>query len=227
MCTLGSLRRFDLQLSRLGSDYGGYWIPPKLLSDFDTVGFISVGLGRDISLDISLLEAGLVGVGIDPIEEYVAAAHSEVQHRGLQDKYNLVCRALTPHGSDLVLYPPLKGDSWRNTPNSDAKNKLVGKRFPGVSLPQIIQDFDPRIEQVIVKMDIEGIELEIIESASLINAKIKYLLIEFDVLSQIPIRSLIKRLNVIHRTRKSINVLKKESFYLVKIEEFNFAFIRL
>lgn len=227
MCTLGSLRRLDLQLSRLGSDYGGYWIPPKLLSDFTTVGFISVGLGRDISLDISLLEAGLIGVGIDPIEEYVAAAASEVQHRGLQDKYELVCRALTPLGSDLVLYPPLKGDSWRNTPNSGSQNKLVGKRFPGVSLSQIIQDFDPKIEQVIVKMDIEGIELEIIESGSLLNSKIVFLLIEFDVLSQIPIRRLIQRVNVIHRTRKSIHALKKESFHLVKIEEFNLAFIRL
>lgn len=211
---------------RLGSEYGGYWIPPRLLKNFNSVGFISVGLGRDISLDISLLETGLIGVGIDPIEEYVAAAQSEVQHKRLQDKYKLVCGALTPTGSDLVLFPPLKGDSWRNTPVSCSDQNLVGKCFPGVSLQQIIQDFDSKINQVIVKMDIEGIELEIIESGALVNSKIKYLLIEFDVLSQIPVRSFIQRAKVIHRTRKSILALRKESFLLLKIEAFNFAFIR-
>jgi len=225
--TIGFLKKADIELVRLGSEYGGYWIPSNLLSNPKFGGFISVGLGRDISFDISLLEFGLTGIGIDPIEEYISEAELKIQKQGLDQNYLAICKALSPIGNDLVLFPPKNGDSWRSSPSLGAENVLSSRRFAGISLSHSMEFFENEIQTVIVKMDIEGIELEIIDSDSMSNPKIACLLVEFDVLSQISFLDLIGRIRTISRTRKSLSKLRYQSYQLTKIEHFNFTFVRL
>lgn len=221
------MKKTDYELVRLGSAYGGYWVPVGLLANPSSAGFISAGLGRDISLDLALLECGLPGIGIDPIQDYISDAFLSVSIAGLSDKYELICGALTPRGEDLLLFPPEKGDSWRNTPSTKSQESMPGSTFPGVDLPKVITHFGTETQNIVIKMDIEGVELEIINSVSSLDERVKYFIIEFDALSQIPFRKVSKRIGAVLQARKSIKHLKSQSFDLIRIEEFNFAFIRI
>ena len=59
-------------LIRLGSNYGGWWIPKSILEDNSKSRvLISAGLGFDVTFDKALLDAGFEVIGLDPLEESV------------------------------------------------------------------------------------------------------------------------------------------------------------
>lgn len=188
--------------------------------------FISIGLGRDISFDSELLSLAIPGVGVDPIEEYVLKAKKELYVYANDERYVLICKATTPDGKSLTLYPPDHGDSWRNTPNANGLNMSRSRTFPGVRIDELLNLKGDSSNQFLIKMDIEGLEVEIIENGCLNDSRINYLLIEFDYLSQVPIMNFTTRVRAVLRVRNALIVLKKNSYLLIHREGFNFAFIR-
>lgn len=226
LALLGFRHLTSTTLTRVGSPYGGYWIPDPVKSSLQFDAFISIGLGRDISFDAALLNFGMFGIGVDPIREYLESAVSITRELDLIKDYSLVSKAITQSGEDLVLYPPSTGDSWKTASNAIDANSSHGTKFPGVSLGQLMSELPERCTSVIIKLDIEGTELEILRDQAISDSRINYLLIEFDCLSLIPAKRLLLRLRRIIEARKAISKLYRKSFKIVKIEEFNLAFAR-
>ena len=77
---LGEYRILDFpKLVRLGTAYGGWWIPESYLEDQNrkrTV--ISIGIGHDVSFDKELLESGFQCIALDPISECIEFARTEL-----------------------------------------------------------------------------------------------------------------------------------------------------
>ena len=226
LALLGFRQLTSTALIRVGSPYGGYWIPDPVKSSLHLDAFISIGLGRDISFDVAMLNFGMFGIGVDPIQEYIESAANITRDLDLIKNYSLFSKAITESGGNLVLYPPSTGDSWKTASNASDINSSHGTTFPGMSLSQLMSDLPERCTSVIIKLDIEGIELEILRDQAISDSRINYLLIEFDCLSLIPAKRLFVRLRRIIEARKAISKLYGKSFELVKIEEFNLAFTR-
>jgi hypothetical protein len=62
---LGNFKREDFKLLRLGTEYGGWWIPLSALEDDRSKVLVSVGLGYDVSFDSELIERGFRVIGLD------------------------------------------------------------------------------------------------------------------------------------------------------------------
>jgi hypothetical protein len=65
---------------RLGSDYGGWWIPKDVLDDKSKNRLmISVGLGFDVTFDQALLDSGFEVIGLDPLKDSINYANHELR----------------------------------------------------------------------------------------------------------------------------------------------------
>lgn len=56
---------------RLGTLYGGWWVPSNVLQQGKDWLFISCGLGHDVSFDLELLNRGFHVIGIESEKEFV------------------------------------------------------------------------------------------------------------------------------------------------------------
>ena len=59
----------SVSLVRLGSAYGGWWVPVETEKGFRAKALVSAGLGFDTSFDELMLERGWSVLGIDPVSE--------------------------------------------------------------------------------------------------------------------------------------------------------------
>ena len=66
-------------LTRLGTPYGGWWIPRHVIDNKVSSRFaLSIGIGYDVSFDKEILENGFHVLALDPIAECVAFASKEL-----------------------------------------------------------------------------------------------------------------------------------------------------
>ena len=216
-------KRRTLPLVRLGTDYGGWWIPDQILSDSSkTRVLISAGLGFDVSFDEALLQAGFEVIGLDPLEESVNYASESLKNYRNFTCINLGLWSIT--GSQNF-FPPKNRlhDAWSAT-NVQNANISSSRRFDVISLQKIFEIF-PQLNEAdyrAIKMDIEGAETELIPSIVRFEGKFNFLAIEMDFLSLIPFVSLLKRIKMAMLARNLLNQLDQRGYHLVKNENFNF-----
>ena len=117
------------RLKRIGSSYGGWWIPLDYIDTNQTNQVaISVGIGHDVSFDKILLESGFLVIALDPLEECVEYARSELAH-GFKNLH-IEQLGLAVRTGVQVLYPPKNSshDAWSAT-NSQNVDEALGRQF--------------------------------------------------------------------------------------------------
>ena len=221
------LRRTSAELVRIGSFYGGWWVPKKVLSNqaFSRT-LISVGLGHDVSLDRALLENGFNVIGLDPLIECVEKASEELNHF---QNFKVLHAGLWTHDGVEEFYAPRAevSDAWSlsNIQGTSTQNKKI---FPVISFKTLKKSL-PSISNsdfTFLKMDIEGAELPLLKTLKSEIQEIDYLGVELDFLSLIPLISIKKRCTSISQAIKLLKALEKSGLTLIHTEKFNFFWTR-
>lgn len=213
-------------LVRLGTYYGGWWVPRKILNETSRNRVsLSIGIGHDVSFDKELLKCGFKIIALDPVAECVNFARKEL--KGDSSVY-LENRGLSTYSGQERFFAPKseEHDSWSST-NSQQTNHEKSVVFEVISLSDLIAKYDSQIVNAwtILKMDIEGAESKIIPSLCNLEYSFNYVAIEMDFLSLIPFLHFKSRINRIIEARKLLKKMNFRGYKLIKNENFNYFWI--
>jgi FkbM family methyltransferase len=160
------------QITHLGSDYGGWWVPADLIDESWIC--YSAGAGADVSFDSELVERfGATVRGFDPFHLFGTRAIEAV---GDAERYSFHVVALAAEDGPLEVYGRqdlVKGSvSAVNLYGVDSEHVVSGR-----SLPSLMRELgDQRID--LLKLDIEGSEYEVLEPLDLPSLGIRVLCVE-------------------------------------------------
>ncbi len=216
----------SLDLVRLGSSYGGWWIPRSILEDNSKNRvLISAGLGFDVTFDKALLEAGFEVIGMDPLEDSVIYADGILQE---YSRFTAVNMGLWTKTGIEKFFPPKNPshDSWSTT-NIQNSPINIFKEYSVTNIQDLIIKY-PQIQNaefVFLKMDIEGSEVCVLQDFKSFSREIDFLATEFDFLSLIPFRSIKKRIELAKIARQILRIIHSEGFQLIKTENYNLFWV--
>ena len=195
----------NLDLRRLGTDYGGWWIPLRLIHPNSII--YSVGIGEDASFDVSLIEAsGCVVHAFDPTPRAI--------------------KFLERLGNDAIVLHPY--GIWNTTgtipmffpKNTEHVSLSVVDRFQtGVSLDIPVQTLQQTLTECghdhidLLKMDIEGAEVEVIQDLISLPSLPRVLAVEME------------RVESPLKTLKRIHYLKSIGYTPIAVERNNLTFL--
>jgi hypothetical protein len=222
-------KKQTIELVRLGSSYGGWWIPRSFVcrEDFSSSAVISVGLGFDVTFDRELLELGLTVIGLDPLP--ASCEFSEKQLSDFSKSYIEHSGLGTKTGFQDFFPPKVEThDSWSLTNVQETNMQLV-KSMPTITISDLLSKYQSLLPRngLGIKMDIEGGEILAIPDLMSVSNRFDFIAIEMDFLSLIPFIALRRRLNAILVCRKIIRDFNQHGFTLCKTELFNFLWVRL
>ena len=145
---LGFKKNSKVKMKRYGTNYGGYWLPDVFACQQGTL--ISVGLGRDISFDLELLNLGYEVIGSDPDTRFSSEILSKTS------------------GRDFKLFEKMLVAYANNESQTDLGSLCAqsSKKSP-----------------LLLKCDIEGTELEVIDTLPQLEFNFNWLAFELDYLS--------------------------------------------
>ncbi len=228
---------------RLGTEYGGWWFYDSPTLHRGIV--VSAGAGEDISFDVALAKKYDSRVHIiDPTPRAIRHVES-VQSRvgkpaqtafvpgGKQppDAYameNIKFSQLTLHpfalwnaDEQVEFFPPENANfvsytvgNWRNCSNTASVITVEGRRLRTLLPQEELNSIE------ILKLDIEGSEIEVIEDVLLTGVKPKQLLVEFDQLAE-------PSTAAVRRAQNAFAIMKKLGYRLAHRERLNYSFILL
>ena len=160
-------------LVKLGSDYGGYSVD---LSAIDSSAIVySLGIGQDISFDLSLIERFGVNVeAFDPtpkVQKWIAS-------QSLPPEFHFHPEGIARHDGEEAFYLPPREDwvSHSIIPARQYGNQSV--RLPVLRLSTAMKRLG-HTHIDILKMDIEGAEYAVIEDIVSSEIPVNQLLVEF------------------------------------------------
>lgn len=215
----------NFHLTRLGSYYGGWWLPTEQLGNTHAKRLvISAGLGHDTTFDRSVLGYGFYLIGLDPLPECVELARRENPFPNARF-LNIGLGAVT---GDAVFYSPKNKshDSWSlsNVQRTSITNSRV---FSTISIKDLLQQnpFSDDFEFVMLKMDIEGGELDLLLNCNEIQV-FDFVAVEMDCLSLIPFKSMKRRIHTLLKVRLLLLNLRKSGFEFIHQENFNFFWVK-
>jgi FkbM family methyltransferase len=161
------------QLERFGTEYGGYFLDASSIHSGSIV--YSLGVGEDISFDLSLIERFAVDVqAFDPIprvKKWLAA-------QNLPRQFHFHDTGIAAHDGEEVFYVPPR-EEWVS--HSLIRARQYGResvRFPVMRLASAMRlQGNHRID--VLKMDIEGAEYAVIEEIVRERISVGQILVEF------------------------------------------------
>ena len=221
------LKNVSLDLTRLGTDYGGWFIPENILHAIDKKRvLVSGGLGHDVSFDKILLENGFEIIGLDPLSECCDFARKEL---GDSKSVFIIEKGLWTNSGNIDFFPPKNKthDSWSIT-NSQSALPQEAITFKVISLTDLIKEY-PSIgnsDFSMLKLDIEGAESEIMKKLFTSDYKFDFVGIEMDFLSLIPFLAIKRRLRAIINARQNMKIFQSAGYIFVLKENFNFFWIK-
>lgn len=127
---------------------------------------------------------------------------SYVLKRGMKARISFINKALWINDEDLVLLKPKNSAhvSYFHSSLQASNTELLGKKFSAISIDsinRIIQTYENQVPRVIIKMDIEGCELPILDNKVQGLSDFRQILVEFDFLRSGPsIRNLLAYLRI-------------------------------
>ena len=221
------LKNVSLDLTRLGTNYGGWFIPENILHAIDKKRvLVSGGLGHDVSFDKILLEKGFEIIGLDPLSECCDFARKEL---GDSKSVSIIEKGLWTNSGNIDFFPPKNKthDSWSIT-NTQSALPQEATTFKVISLTDLIREY-PSIgnsDFSMLKLDIEGAESEIMKKLFTSDYKFDFVGIEMDFLSLIPFLAIKRRLRAIINARQNMKIFQSAGYIFVLKENFNFFWIK-
>ena len=216
----------NVTMVRLGTVYGGWWIPKTLIEKNDDKRVaISVGIGHDVSFDKELLSSGFTVIALDPLEHCVSFAREELKEFAKIHIENLGLASFS--GEERFFAPKNEShDSWSST-NSQITEHDRSILFQVISLSDLLTKYETQTINAtsILKMDIEGAESRIIPSLCALKFSFDYVAIEMDFLSLIPFVQLQKRVRNIREARFLLKRMRIRGYHLILRENFNYFWV--
>lgn len=165
----------------LGSEYGGWWVNPDLLSR-DAVVF-GVGVGTDVTFDLALIERfGCTVHAFDPTPKSIAW----VKANSFPPRFQFHPVGLSDADGELLFTLPGAHPTWASyaaTPADSVEAKTASDRVtcPVRRLDTLLRDLRlPAID--LLKMDIEGAEYAVVKDILAGPHRPRQLLIEYHYL---------------------------------------------
>jgi FkbM family methyltransferase len=239
------VQKFDGELTRLGSKYGGKTVAASMLNSESIV--ISAGAGQDISFELELetkikckiyildptpssvihYEQILIRGRKNRTRDYSVGSKQEID--SYETKHttfsNLlyIKKAIWNSQTKLNFYPPVNDHRDGSYSLSSIQNNYrKNKKFivvTSTTLPILMSEY--RIQQVdLLKLDIEGAALEVLSESFLKNVYPLQIHVEFDEMHFPGPKSFI-------RTKRLRNLLHSNNYYCVHRENCDFLYIRL
>ena len=216
----------NVTMVRLGTIYGGWWIPKTLIEKNDDKRVaISVGIGHDVSFDKELLISGFTVIALDPLEHCVSFAREELKEFAKIHIENLGLASFS--GEERFFAPKHEShDSWSST-NSQITEHGRSSVFQVISLSDLLTKYETQTINAtsILKMDIEGAESRIIPSLCNLKFSFDYVAIEMDFLSLIPFVQIRKRLRHMREARFLLATMQLRGYVLIMRENFNYFWV--
>jgi FkbM family methyltransferase len=211
----------DTNYSRFGTIYGGWWIPTSLIDDTKARRLlISAGLGFDVSFDYALAQEGFELVLLDPLPESVEYAKFALKNFELVTFIN---KGISSKTGQEIFYPPmnLNHDSWSLVRLQDG-DETRERIFPTIGIENLLVEFSSESAFTVLKMDIEGGEIQVLEALLTMNKNVDFLAVEMDFLSLIPFFSIVQRVKAIIYAKKLLANLSAKKYEFVGLDNFNF-----
>jgi len=161
------------ELERIGSDYGGYFLDPSKVSP-DAVVY-SLGIGEDISFDLSLINRlGVKVHAFDPTPKVKTWLTSQV----LPDQFCFHDVGIAHFDGEALFYTPLRQDYVSHSIIQARQYSRQSIRAPVIRLGTAMRQLGhTRID--ILKMDIEGAEYAVLEDVARERIPVGQILVEF------------------------------------------------
>lgn len=199
-------------LERLGSDYGGWYVPVRDLGPESVV--YSAGIGQDISFDIALMDrCGCKVYGYDPTPTSVEFVARQFSEKSLSPAFIFKPLGLWDAETQLQFFAP-KTRGWVGS--YSALNLQGTTERESISVPVkrlstlMRENGHTRID--LLKMDIEGAEYRVINEIIDNKIPVRWLCIEFD--QPVPFWT----------TNRALQSLKTSGYQLCKVDRWNFLF---
>jgi FkbM family methyltransferase len=212
-----------LSLIRLGTTYGGWFVPRKVVKANQNSVVVSAGLGHDTSFDLEMIKNGWYLIGLDPLLECCDLATRDLARHGNFEILNFGLASWS--GNQIFYAPKVSGHDSYSAINVQQVSNPVSVSFPVISLEDLFKRNTKLrgAEFKILKMDIEGAELDILKTSMDYVNHFDFLAVEMDFLSLTPFLSIFTRLKRIQAARKILAELEGDSLWrLVRTENFNF-----
>lgn len=194
------------ELVRLGTTYGGWWVPASVLRP-GAVAYCA-GAGEDISFDTALHDRGFRVVTIDPTPRAVAHVTKVAP---TSERFVFVPVGLWDEPSEMRFYLP-RDPSTDNYSIVNLQRSSDYVTAKVTTLRALMDDLDDT-NLDILKLDIEGSEHRVIKSFLDSGIRPRVVCTEFD--QPVRMRTLLQ----------SIKSLKLSGYQLVKIDVWNYTFI--
>lgn len=220
--SVGFTRKSTHDLIRVGTSYGGWYIPDSYLDSKCKKTLLSLGVGFDISFDKALVAAGFNVILVDPLPDCISFAQNELSlfPNSYFEKF-----AVSNFNGSEIFFPPKNSyhDAWSST-NIQSTSLDLAQTFSVVTLDSLVDKYRSVISTglLYLKMDIEGAEVKVIPQICNSAQKFEFLGIELDFLSLIPFLKLKKRIVSIFLARKFLSNLDSAGYKLVYTDNFNF-----
>jgi FkbM family methyltransferase len=159
-------------LMLLGTDYGGWVVPPELVNGTWTCW--CVGAGSDVTFDMRLLALGANVRSFDPFELF---KRPSVEQANGSDRYSFHVCAIAPDDGPVTMY----GRQDEEVGAVSGVNLYgVDTAFerPGRSIPSLKDELgDDRID--LLKLDVEGMEYDVLDALDPADLGVSVLCVEF------------------------------------------------
>jgi len=195
------------ELCRLGTPYGGWWVPSDLLQP-GNVAYCG-GVGEDASFDLELADRGVLVWAFDPTPKAIAYAAT------LRDRSNFHFEPVGWFDAPDVLrfYVPLDpSHASYSAANLQGSSEYVEAQVDTVA--NCARRLGHQHVHV-VKMDIEGLAHEVVASILKEGPTVDCLCVEFDQPSS----------NT--RLVGTVRLLRRHGYRVAKIEGWNYTFLRV
>ena len=235
-------RPVQVPLTRRGTDYGGWWFIPT--DDLRGGLVVCAGAGEDISFDVALAaEFGATVHIIDPTPRAVHHVEAVLSRIGQRSEAEFVHGGAQPpdaydvsrvNGKQIVLhrfalwnadtpvtfFPPANPDfvshtvgDWRNSGRHEDALTVEARRLESI----LTDEEADRI--ALLKLDIEGSEIEVLEDIFASGLEPHQVLVEFDQLAE-------PNNDTLARAKRTFVALKRMNYRLTARDGLNYSFLQ-
>lgn len=205
----------DFQFANYAYEWGVKKFVYKHLEEYNKFLDIGANIG---TYSVLFAKAGLQGCAFEPVETNFAALSKNIKLNNLQQKVKLINLALGKyeHTDVFTFVPDNTGASHlKSIENKDVKegSETMAKV---VTLDSIIEqcNFNPKNDRVIIKIDVEGMESNVLEGARQFFKNFPEILIVMES---------------VHSGKKKLTKLLKsidESFQILEVDDLNMGAIK-